>query len=120
MAPPLNPEAMKSFFVYVTAADAAEAERIGRTAVGERLAACANILDGMRSLYWWQGRLEEAQETVLILKTTNERLDALIARVRALHSYDCPCIEALEVVAGNPDYLAWLARETRPAEGQPS
>jgi periplasmic divalent cation tolerance protein len=103
---------MTTLFVYATAADTAEAERIGRAVVSERLAACANVLPGMRSVYWWQGKLEETSEAVLILKTTRERLDQLVARVKALHSYDCPCIEALEVAGGNPEFLAWVARET--------
>ena len=71
-------------FVYATAADAAEARRIGRAVVAARLAACANILPGMRSVYWWQGKLEEGREAVLILKTTEERLEALVARVKEL------------------------------------
>jgi periplasmic divalent cation tolerance protein len=100
-------------FVYATAADEGEARRIGRAVVEARLAACANILPGMRSLYWWQGRLEEGEETVLILKTTEERLAALIRRVKDLHSYDCPCIEALPVVAGHAPYLDWVAQETQ-------
>jgi periplasmic divalent cation tolerance protein len=108
---------MPAMFVYVTASDTAEAERIGRAAVEERLAACANILPGMRSLYWWQGRIEEGAEAVLILKTTRKRLAALMARVRDLHSCDCPCIEALEVAEGNPDFLAWIARETHSVDG---
>jgi periplasmic divalent cation tolerance protein len=103
---------MAVMFVYATAADAAEAERIGRVVVSERLAACANILPGMRSIYWWQGKMEESTEAVLILKTTRERVAALVARVRALHSYDCPCIEALEVADGNPEFLAWVEQET--------
>lgn len=106
---------MAIMFVYATAADATEAERIGRTVVAERLAACANVLPGMRSIYWWQGKLEEAAEAVLILKTTRERLAALVARVKALHSYDCPCIEAIEVAAGNPEFLAWVEAETADA-----
>jgi periplasmic divalent cation tolerance protein len=106
---------MAVMFVYATAADAAEAERIGRAVVAERLAACANVLPGMRSIYWWQGKMEEGAEAVLILKTTRERLAALIARVKALHSYDCPCIEALEVAGGNPDFLAWVEAETKAA-----
>lgn len=105
---------MAVMFVYATAGDAAEAERIGRTVVSERLAACANVLGGMRSIYWWEGAVQDAAEAVLILKTTTERLAALIARVRELHSYDCPCIEAVTVTDGNPDFLAWIARETRP------
>jgi periplasmic divalent cation tolerance protein len=108
---------MQAMLVYVTASDSTEAERIGRAAVEERLAACANILSGMRSLYWWQGRIEEGAEAVLILKTTRARLAALMARVRDLHSYDCPCIEALEIADGNPDFLAWIVRETHSAKG---
>ena len=103
---------MPVMFVYATAGDAAEALRIGRAVVEERLAACANVVDGMRSVYWWQGAVEEAGEAVLILKTTDDRLGALIDRVRDLHSYDCPCIEALPVIGGNQGFLDWVATET--------
>jgi periplasmic divalent cation tolerance protein len=103
---------MTVMIVYATASDAAEAERIGRALVGERLAACANVLPAMRSIYWWEGRVQDAAEAVLILKTTSARLDAAIARVKALHSYDCPCIEAWPVAAGHPAFLDWVARET--------
>jgi periplasmic divalent cation tolerance protein len=103
---------MAVMIVYATAADPDEAERIGRTLVTERLAACANVIAGMRSIYWWEGRVQDASEAVLILKTTDVRLAALVARLRALHSYDCPCIEAWPVTDGNPDFLAWVARET--------
>jgi periplasmic divalent cation tolerance protein len=103
---------MPIMFVYATAGDAAEALRIGRAVVEERLAACANVLDGMRSIYWWEGRVQGSSEAVLILKTTDDRLAALIARVRELHSYDCPCIEALPVVGGNQAFLDWVMGET--------
>jgi periplasmic divalent cation tolerance protein len=99
-------------FVYVTAGDAAEASRIGRAVVEARLAACANVIAGMRSIYWWQGSVAEGEEAVLILKTTDDRLDALMTRVRELHSYDCPCIEALPVVAGYQSFLDWVTQET--------
>jgi periplasmic divalent cation tolerance protein len=102
---------MPVMFVYATAGDAAEALRIGRAVVEERLAACANVLDGMRSVYWWQGGVQEGGEAVLILKTTDDRLPALIERVRDLHSYDCPCIEALPVIGGNQGFLDWVASE---------
>jgi len=102
-------------FCYVTAGSREEALAIGRTVVEERLAACANVLDGMSSIYWWQGALEEASEAVLILKTRAELLERLVARVRELHSYDCPCVVALPIDAGNPAYLEWIARETAPA-----
>ena len=103
---------MPVLFVYATAGDASEALCIGRAVVEERLAACANILDGMRSVYWWQGAVQEGSEAVLILKTTDDRLGALVDRVRELHSYDCPCIEALPVIGGNQGFLDWVASET--------
>lgn len=106
---------MPMLFVYATAADAEEASRLGRTVVEARLAACATVIAGARSVYWWEGKLTEASEAVLILKTEAARLDALVAKLRALHSYDCPCIEAIPVSGGNPEFLAWVERET--AEG---
>ena|SRR5579883_1327243 len=103
---------MNLVFVYVTAGDAEEARRIGRSIVEERLAACANIIPGMASLYWWEGAVQEGAEAVLILKTTTERLHALILRIRDLHSYECPAIEALPVAAAFEPYAEWVARET--------
>jgi periplasmic divalent cation tolerance protein len=104
---------MGVMLVYVTAADAEAALRIGRAVVEDRLAACANVLPGMRSLYWWAGAVQEAEEAVLILKTAEERLDDLVAAVKARHSYELPCIVALPVAAGLPAYLGWIAAEAR-------
>jgi periplasmic divalent cation tolerance protein len=103
---------MGATFVYVTASSRDEAVSIGRTIVGERLAACANVLDGMTSIYWWEQRLQEANEAVLILKTRNDLVERLTSRVRELHSYSCPCIVAMPITAGNPGYLDWIAGET--------
>ncbi len=103
---------MAVMFVYVTTGDADEATRIGRQVVEAELAACANCLGGVTSIFRWQGKVEEAAEAILILKTTEEKLEALIARVKSLHSYDCPCIEALPVVEGNRDFLEWVVRAT--------
>ena len=100
-------------FVYMTTASPDEAQRIGRTLVEERLAACVNIVPGMRSLYWWQGAVQDGQETVLIAKTRAELLESLTARVKALHSYTCPCVVALPIEGGNADFLRWIADETR-------
>ena len=102
---------MAAVLVYMTAGDRAEAVRIGRVLVEERLAACANVLDGMTSIYRWQGEVCEDGEAVLIAKTTEAQADALTERVKALHSYDCPCVVSLAVEDGNPDYLDWLAEE---------
>ena len=103
---------MSAYFVYVTAADAAEATRIARAVVDERLAACANLFTGMRSIYRWQGEIAEDEEAVLILKTREALLEPLIARVTALHSYDCPCVVAWPLQAGNPPFLHWIAEQT--------
>jgi periplasmic divalent cation tolerance protein len=107
-------QAMAACLCYVTAGSRAEALTIGRTVVQERLAACANVLDGMTSLYWWQGALEQAGEAVLVLKTRTELVERLTARIRDLHSYECPCVVTLPIVAGDPEYLAWIAQETTP------
>lgn len=101
-------------WVYLTTRDRDEALRLGQALVEERLAACVNILPAMTSIYWWQGALETAHEAVLIAKTRADLLPALTARVKALHSYDTPCVLALPILEGNPDYLAWLGRETSP------
>jgi periplasmic divalent cation tolerance protein len=99
-------------FVYVTTEKLDEAWRIGETLVRERLAACANVLPGMQSCYWWEGKLTQANESVLIMKTREALINPLTARVRELHSYSVPCVVALPVVGGNADYLAWIRRET--------
>ncbi len=101
------------FIIYITVESAEEAHRIGKAAVTERLAACANILDPMSSIYWWQGKIEQGHETVLLLKTTQSRLDRLMAKVKELHSYACPCIVALPIDSGFPEFLRWIAEETR-------
>ncbi len=103
---------MSAYFVYVTAADAAEETRIAGAVVEERLAACANLFTGMRSIYRWQGQIAEDEEAVLILKTREALVEPLIARVTALHSYDCPCVVAWPLHAGNPPFLHWIAEQT--------
>ncbi len=108
-------QAVPACWCYVTAGSRAEALTIGRTVVEERLAASANVLDGATSIYWWQGAVQQAGEAVLILKTRSALVERLIARIRELHSYECPCVVTLPIVAGNPEYLDWLAAETRPA-----
>lgn len=102
---------MSACFVYITAGDAAEARQIGRSLVEERLAACANVLDRMTSIYRWEGAVREEAEAVLIVKTVPDCLQALTERVKALHSYDCPCIVAWSLSGGNADFLDWVASE---------
>lgn len=99
--------------IYITTDGPEEARTIGRALVEAHLAACANILDPMTSIFHWEGKVQEGQETVLIAKTTAASVDALTAKVRELHSYDCPCIVALPIEGGNPAFIEWIAAETR-------
>lgn len=98
---------------YITTKDREEARAIGSALLTKRLAACVNILDGMESHYWWEGKLEASQEAVLIAKTESAKVEPLIATVKALHSYSCPCVLVLPVTAGNPAYLDWLGESLR-------
>ncbi len=103
---------MKIRMIYITAADREEARRIAETLVSERLAAGVNILAGVNSLYRWKGEIRDEREAVLIAKTTEALVPDLVERVKALHSYECPCIVSLPVAAGNPAFLEWVAAET--------
>jgi periplasmic divalent cation tolerance protein len=102
-------------FVYVTASSEEEADRLGTALVEERLAACVNILPGVRSRYWWEGKLVRDTEAVLIAKTRRALFKPLMERVKALHSYRCPCVVALPIEDGNPAYLGWIDAETKGA-----
>jgi periplasmic divalent cation tolerance protein len=100
--------------VLMTAPDRATAESLAQSLVAERLAACANVVPGLASVYRWQGRVERADELLLILKTEVDRVPALIARAAELHPYDVPEVLALPVEAGLAAYLAWVREQTRP------
>ena len=99
--------------VYITTSSAEEARAIGRRLVEERLAACANIVEGIESIYWWKGKVEEGKEALLFLKSKEERLEELMARVRELHSYENPAITSFRVLKGSEDYLRWIGEEVR-------
>ncbi len=92
-----------------TAPSAAEAERLAGILVGERLAACVNIVPGVRSVYRWQGAVERGAEALLLLKTTEAGLPRLRARLLALHPYETPEFLAFEVDEGSSAYLRWVA-----------
>lgn len=95
-----------------TAPDRPVADRIARTLVEERLAACVNLLPGITSVYRWQGAVETGEEVLMLAKTSAERLDALTARIAELHPYDVPEVVAVEIGGGLPAYLEWIASET--------
>jgi len=95
--------------VLVTVPSAEVGESIARAVVPEGLAACVNIVPGLRSIYRWQGRLEDERELLLLIKTRADRLSPLEARIRALHPYTVPSGVALPVVAGHAPYLTWVS-----------
>ena len=104
---------MSVLSVYAVFANAEEAERIGRTVVEEELAACVNILGGVRSIYRWQGRIESADEVAAIFKTHHWHADALIERIAALHSSDVPCIAAWPIDKILRSYADWVEDTVR-------
>jgi periplasmic divalent cation tolerance protein len=99
--------------IFVTTANKKEAEKIASSLVKEKLAACVNIMENVHSLFWWQGRVDEAYEALLIVKTRKALLSKLIKKVKSLHSYEVPEIIALPIIAGNREYLQWLNESTR-------
>ncbi|MFT3897843.1 MAG: divalent-cation tolerance protein CutA [Thermomonas sp.] len=105
---------VSALLCFCTCPDPATAERIAETLVGERLAACVNILPGLRSVYRWQGTVERAEEALLLIKTRADRLQALQDRLVRLHPYELPELVAVEPDSGLPGYLRWIADETRP------
>ena len=102
---------MSKQFVYMTAESVAEAQRIGAALVENRLAACVNILDNMNSIYMWQEKVQDDREIVMIAKTTEARVPALVEKVKSLHSYDCPCIVSIPISGGNQAFLDWIAAQ---------
>jgi periplasmic divalent cation tolerance protein len=98
--------------VLVTAPDEKTAADLARCLVGERLAACVNVVPGVRSIYRWQGAVEEAAEILLVIKTRADRCPALRSRVRELHPYDVPEVLELPASGGSPAYLDWVRAES--------
>jgi len=104
---------MAESLVYITCETPAEADSIGEVLVERRLAACVNIIDGMRSMYWWDGKVERGEETVLIAKTRTSLVDELTEAVQAMHGYEVPCVVAVPIRGGNSDFLSWIREETK-------
>lgn len=104
---------MSILLCLCTCPDPACADAIATALVEERLAACVNQLPGLRSVYRWEGKVDRAEEVLLLIKTTNDRLPALTARVQTLHPYELPELIAVEAAGGLAPYLAWVAEQTR-------
>jgi periplasmic divalent cation tolerance protein len=105
----------RAVFVYTTYPSLVEAERAGRNIVERRLAACVNILPGMISHYWWEGKIERSEEVVMIFKTRAALAEAVRLAVKETHSYATPAIIVLPVEGGDPAYLGWIVAETAAA-----
>jgi periplasmic divalent cation tolerance protein len=95
-------------FGYMTFPNRDEARRMGRVLVDRKLAACVNIIDGMESIYSWEGKVETAQEAILIAKTTRAASAELMTAVLEGHPYECPCVVWIPISGGNPAYLRWV------------
>jgi periplasmic divalent cation tolerance protein len=103
----------RAVFVYTTYPSVVEAEQAGRALVEQRLCACVNILPGMVSLYWWQGKVDRGEEVVMIIKTRASLAEPVRAAVKQMHSYSTPAILVLPIENVDPDYHAWIVAETQ-------
>ena len=110
-------EEFSNIVLFITTANAGEAQRIADVLLSERKAACINIVPKISSLFWWQGKLESAEESLLIVKTKASVLDEVVNLVKEHHSYDVPEIIALPIIGGNRDYLEWLGKEVKQGSG---
>ena len=105
----------RAVFVYTTYPTLVEAERTGKALVERRLAACVNILPGMVSHYWWEGKVERGEEAVMLIKTRASLAEAVRAAVKEMHSYTTPAILVLPIESVDQSYLGWLMAETEAA-----
>jgi len=103
---------MSAVMVYITAGNREEAEKVGKALIEAKLAACVNIIDNMQSMFWWKGQVEKDSETVLLVKTRVGLVGRLNDKVAAVHSYDTPCVVAVPIIDGNPEFLQWIRDET--------
>jgi periplasmic divalent cation tolerance protein len=104
---------MEALIVYITAPNEEEAAKIAKILVEDRLAGCVNIVKDIRSIYSWQGKLEDEKEVLMIVKTGLELFSALTSKVKELHSYTVPEILAMPIVDGSEEYINWLQKATR-------
>ncbi len=109
---------MRANLIYITAGSMEEARQIGSDLVANRLAACVNIIDGMTSMFRWEGGVQDEKEVIVIAKTRESLVENLVKRVKDIHSYECPCILSFSVADGNPAFLDWIGEETRVREEQ--
>jgi periplasmic divalent cation tolerance protein len=99
--------------IFITAANKKEAGKIARALVKNKLAACANIIKEIESVFWWQGKVDKAKEALIIIKSRKEKLAKIIKLVKRMHSYSVPEIIALPIVSGDKPYLEWIDESIR-------
>ena len=99
--------------IFITAKNTAEANRIVAQLIEDKLAACVNIIKGVKSVFWWEGKVDKSDEVLLVVKSKKSLFSKLQKAVKKLHSYTVPEIIALPVVAGNKDYLDWIGQSCR-------
>ena len=104
---------MKANLVYITASSENEALSIGKALVSERLAASVNIINSVRSLYWWEGKIHDEQEVVIVAKTSAALVERLTEKVRAMHRYVCPCVISIPIEKTHQAFLDWIDAVTR-------
>lgn len=104
--------------IFITCANAPEAEKIAGSLVDQNLIACGNITSNITSIFKWKGNVENEKEVLLIAKSRNGLMKEIIAKVKNLHSYENPEIIAMPIVSGSPEYLEWIAAETTPSQSE--
>lgn len=105
--------ATDSIVIFTTCASANEAGKIAHALVAKRLVACANVISGVKSVFWWNGKIGEAKEVLLVLKTRRERFPAVKREIERIHSYDVPEIIALPIAVGSKRYLDWIEKSVK-------
>ncbi len=106
-------EGGKIVFLYITTSSLEEAEKIGKALLEKRLCACVNIYSGIRSFYWWEGRIESSQEAVMIVKTREDLAEKATSAIKELHSYSIPCVAKVQVDILFKPFEEWLIKETK-------
>ena len=104
---------METNLVYITVGSMDEAKAIGKELVSSRLAAGANIINGINSIYWWKGEVQYAKEVIVLAKTKESLVSELIDKVKSMHNYECPCIVSIQITDGNRAFLDWIGKETK-------
>lgn len=102
---------MTPVVLYITCVSELEARTLGHKLLKEKLAACINILPPIQSLYWWNDEIQDDSETAFLVKTTDDKVDAITDLMNEIHSYDCPCVVALPIEKGNPEFLKWITTQ---------